>query len=50
MGYSVYFNSNEEWARSFPDRIRQAIENCKDFILVLSEGCFSQLKRNDTVD
>lgn len=50
MGYSVYFNPNEERAHSFPERIKQAIENCKDFILIISEGCLAQLKRNDAVD
>lgn len=50
MGYSVYSDSNEERACSFPERIWQAIENYHDYILAFSEGCFRQLKRNDTVD
>lgn len=49
-GYSVYFNSREEHATNFPERLRTAIEGCKDFILVLSQGCLVQLKRNDPID
>lgn len=37
-GYSVYFNSHEERAASFPERLKQAIADCKDFVLVLSKG------------
>lgn len=48
--YNVYFSSNEERVHSFPEHIRLTIENCKDLILVLSEGCFNQLKLNDIVD
>ena len=29
-GYSVYFNSNEERAHSFPERIKNAVVECKD--------------------
>ena len=50
FGYSVYFNSREEHATNFPERLRTAVEGCKDFILVLSKGCLEQLKRNDSVD
>lgn len=32
-GYSVYFNPNEQYAGEFPDRLRNAVKNCKDFIL-----------------
>ena len=50
MGYSVYFNTNEERGHNFPERLQHAIEYCKDFILILSDGCLKQLLRNDTVD
>lgn len=50
MGYSVYFNTNEERAHSFPERLQLAIECCKDFILILSDGCLKQLLRHESVD
>lgn len=49
-GYSVSFTPNEARAHSFPERIIHAVENCKDFILILSAGCMEQLMRNNTVD
>lgn len=49
-GYSVYFNSHEQRAGSFPERLRDAVSGCKDFILLLSEGCISQLTANHSVD
>lgn len=50
MGYSVYFNPNEERSNSFPDRLKEAVVNCKDFIIVLSPASIERLKRNDNVD
>ena len=50
MGYSVYFNSNEERGHSFPERLREAVAGCRDFVLILSRGCLEQLIRHDTVD
>lgn len=50
FGYSVYFNSNEERAHSFPEKLKNAICGCKDFILILSQGCLDQLMHNDTID
>lgn len=50
LGYSVYFNSNEERAHNFPDRLANAIQGCKDFVLILSQGCLDQLKQHDTID
>ena len=50
IGYSVYFNSKEERAHSFPERLRTAVKNCRDFLLILSAGCLEQLQRHDTVD
>ncbi len=49
-GYSVYFNSKEERAASFPERLTAAVKGCKDFILVLSKGCLEQLRRGDAID
>ena len=49
-GYSVYFNSKEERATSFPERLTAAVKGCKDFILVLSKGCLEQLRRGDAID
>ena len=43
--YSVYFNSNEQHSGSFPDRLKNAIENCKDFILIVSAGCLEGLRQ-----
>lgn len=50
VGYSVYFNSNEERSHSFPERLKAAIANCKDFVLVLSQGCLEQLMRHEHID
>lgn len=50
MGYSVYFNPNEQHSDSFPDRLRNAVENCKDFILVLSPASMQRLQRDDEID
>lgn len=50
LGYSVYFNSNEKRGHNFPERLKTAIENCKDFMLILSKGCLEQLKRQEPVD
>ena len=50
VGYSVYFNSNEERAHSFPERLKNAVADCRDFILILSKGCLEQLKRHEAVD
>lgn len=50
LGYSVYFNPNEQHSDSFPDRLKNAVKSCKDFILVLSPGCMERLLRDDDVD
>ena len=43
MGYSVYFNPNEQHAGSFPERLQEAVSNCKDFLLVLTQSCLDQI-------
>ena len=50
LGYSVYFNPNEQHSDCFPDRLKNAVKDCKDFILVLSPACIERLKRDDDVD
>lgn len=50
IGYSVYFNPHEQRSGNFPERLRLAINNCQDFILILSPGCLEQLKRNEEID
>ncbi len=50
IGYSVYFNPNEERTHSFPERLKTAVSNCKDFILILSAGCLEQLKNHESID
>ncbi len=49
-GYSVYFNPDENHSGHFPDRLRAGIEGCKDFILILSDGCLAQLMSHNKID
>ncbi len=49
-GYSVYFNPNEQHAGEFPERLRNAVKNCKDFILVVTKVCLEQLAANEEID
>lgn len=46
MEYNVYFNSNEQHSGSFPDRLRDAIVHCSDFLLIVSAGCLEGLREN----
>lgn len=50
MGYSVYFNPYAQRSDSFPDRLKEAVKACKDFIMVISPGSMERLRRNDGVD
>jgi len=50
QGFSVYYNPDEQHAGNFPERLCEAIENCKDFLLVLSQACLDQLIRYEKVD
>ena len=50
IGYSIYFNPHEQRSGNFPERLRLAVNNCQDFILILSPGCLEQLKRNEEID
>jgi len=49
-GYSVYFNSDEKHSGDFPEKLRIAVEECKDFILVVSQRCLEQLMEHKKVD
>ncbi len=49
-GYSVYFNSDETGNGDFPERLRSAIQTCKDFILIVSQRCLDQLLAHNKVD
>lgn len=50
LNYSVYFNPNEQHSDCFPERLKNAVKDCKDFILVLSPGCIERLQRDDDID
>lgn len=50
LGYDVYYNPNEQHAGSFPDRLKNAVKSCKDFLLVLTRPCLEQLMRHDKID
>ena len=49
-GYSVYFNPDEKRSGSFPDQIREAILECKDFLLILTRACLDRLLECGEVD
>ncbi len=50
IGYEVYYNPDEQHSGSFPDRLRKAVEGCKDFLLVLTQPCLDQLLRHEKID
>lgn len=43
LNYSVYFNSDERKSGQFDERIRAAVSTCKDFLLIVSQGCRDDL-------
>ncbi len=49
-GFSVYFNPYEHRSNDFTEKLRVAIENCKDFILVVSAKCLNALMSGDKKD
>ncbi len=49
QGYSVYFNPKEARSGDFPDRLEQAIAECKDFICVVTDGYLASIISNDNV-
>ena len=48
-GYSVYFNPDEARSGDFPERLRQAIAECRDFICIVTEGYLSNLTANERI-
>ena len=48
-GYSVYFNPDEARSGDFPERLKQAISVCKDFICIVTEGYIAQLMSKNKV-
>ena len=48
-GYSVYFNPDEARSGDFPERLERAIEECKDFICVVTEEYLSNLIANNKI-
>ena len=49
-GFGVYFNEDEKHSGSFPERLKRAIEDCKDLLLILSRKCLQKLMANEEVD
>ena len=50
IGYSVYYNPNEQRAGNFPDRLKDAVESCRDFLIIITQACKEQLMRHDKID
>lgn len=48
-GYSVYFNPDEARSGDFPERLKQAISVCKDFICIVTENYLAQLEANNRI-
>ena len=48
--YSVYFNPDEQNSATFPEELRDAVLNCKDFVLIMAQGCLDRLLANLPVD
>lgn len=50
IGYTVYFNPNEQRAGFFPERLQMALKYCRDFLLIMTQSCLDQLKRHEKID
>lgn len=48
-GYSVYFNPDEARSGDFPERLKQAISVCKDFVCIVTEDYIAQLLSNNKI-
>lgn len=48
-GYSVYFNPDEARSGDFPERLKQAIKDCKDFVCIVTENYIEQLLSNNKI-
>ena len=46
----MYYNPNEQHAGSFPERLKYAVESCKDFLLIVTQPCLEQLMKHDKID
>lgn len=44
--FSVYFNPDEQNEDFFPKELEDAVLNCQDFVLVMTEGCLNRLLIN----
>ena len=50
LGFEVYYNPDEQHAGNFPGRLKKAVEDSTDFLLVLTQPCLDQLIRHEKVD
>lgn len=50
LGYSVYFNPHEERSKDFREKLKKAVLECTDFIIVLNQKCLEQLSKNNIDD
>lgn len=48
-GYSVYFNPDEARSGDFPERLEQAIAECKDFICIITDEYLANLIANEKI-
>jgi len=44
-GYGVYFNSHHQKGGEFPERLKESIIKCTDFVLIISQGCLDQIQK-----
>lgn len=49
-GFSVYFNPEAQRSNDFVDRLHEAVIGCKDFVLIVSQGCINQLLAHEEED
>ena len=50
LGYGVYYNPEEQHSGEFPERLRNAVNECTDFILILTSACLEQLIKYEKID
>lgn len=49
-GYDVFYDKTEKHSGNFIEKLLTAVRGCKDFLLIVTNGCLEQLKRHDKVD
>lgn len=49
-GFSICYNPDEHRSADFTEKIRIAVENCKDFILIVSNKCLEDLMSGNKKD